>query len=169
MTLLNESALGLAGENTAIGDAIGLAVKRLGEQKANTRVLILMTDGANTAGEIAPLKAAELAAAKQLKIYTIGIGADEMIVRSLFGKRKVNPSTDLDEKTLIKIAESTGGYYYRARNAEELENIYKRLDELEPTESDKHYFRPRKELFYWPLTIALVLSGLIGIKHWGTL
>ncbi len=169
MTLLNESALGLAGENTAIGDAIGLAVKRLGEQKANTRVLILMTDGANTAGAIAPLKAAELAAAKQLKIYTIGIGADEMIVRSLFGKRKVNPSTDLDEKTLIKIAESTGGHYYRARNAEELENIYKRLDELEPTESDKHYFRPRKELFYWPLTIALVLCGIIGIKHRGTL
>lgn len=168
MTLLNESALGLAGENTAIGDAIGLAVKRLGEQKANSRVLILMTDGANTAGEIAPLKAAELAATKQLKIYTVGIGADEMIVRSLFGKRKVNPSTDLDEKTLIKIAESTGGHYYRARNAEELENIYKRLDELEPTESDKHYFRPRKELFYWPLTIALMLYGFISIKHWGT-
>jgi len=165
ITLLNESALGLAGENTAIGDAIGLAVKRLGDQPANSRVLILMTDGANTAGEISPLKAAELAAAKHLKIYTIGIGADEMIVRSFFGKRKVNPSVDLDETTLIKIAESTGGRYYRARNAEELENIYMRLDELEPIEKEKQYFRPRSELFYWPLSAALCLIGLVCLQR----
>lgn len=165
MTLLNESALGLAGENTAIGDAIGLAVKRLGDQPANSRVLILMTDGANTAGEISPLKAAELAAAKQLKIYTIGIGADEMIIRSFFGKRKVNPSADLDEKTLIKIAESTGGRYYRARNAEELENIYMRLDELEPVAKDRQYFRPHNELFYWPLSAALCLIGLVCLQR----
>ncbi|MDO9107049.1 MAG: VWA domain-containing protein [Methylovulum sp.] len=165
ITLLNESALGLAGDNTAIGDAIGLAVKRLGDQPANSRVLILMTDGANTAGEISPLKAAELAAAKHLKIYTIGIGADEMLVRSLFGTRKVNPSVDLDEDTLVKIAESTGGRYYRARNAEELENIYMRLDELEPIEKDKQYYRPRSELFYWPLSAALCLAGLICLKR----
>ncbi|MGZ8239382.1 MAG: vWA domain-containing protein, partial [Methylobacter sp.] len=150
ITLLNESALGLAGENTAIGDAIGLAVKRLKNQPGNSRVLVLMTDGANTAGEVSPLKAAELAAENNLKIYTIGIGADEMIVRSFFGNRKVNPSTDLDEKTLIKIAETTGGHYYRARNTDELNNIYMRLDELEPIEKDKQYFRPRTELFYWP-------------------
>lgn len=161
VTLLNEAALGLAGENTAIGDAIGLAVKRLGQQNANSRVLILMTDGANTAGEIAPLKAAELAANTKLKIYTIGIGADEMVVRSFFGSRKVNPSADLDEDSLIKIAESTGGHYYRARNAQELENIYLRLDELEPVTSDKQYFRPHSELFYWPLAVALVLLGLL--------
>jgi Ca-activated chloride channel family protein len=165
ITLLNESALGLAGENTAIGDAIGLAVKRLGDQPANSRVLILMTDGANTAGEISPLKAAELAAAKHLKIYTIGIGADEMIVRSFFGKRKVNPSADLDEDMLVKIAESTGGHYYRARNAEELENIYMRIDELEPIEKDKQYFRPRSELFYWPLSAALCLIGLVCLQR----
>ncbi len=163
VTLLNEAALGLAGENTAIGDAIGLAVKRLGEQNANSRVLILMTDGANTAGEIAPLKAVELAANTKLKIYTIGIGADEMIVRSFFGSRKVNPSADLDEDSLIKIAESTGGHYYRARNAQELENIYLRLDELEPVTSDKQYFRPHSELFYWPLAMALVLLGGICV------
>ena len=165
ITLLNESALGLAGENTAIGDAIGLAVKRLGNQPAQSRVLILMTDGANTAGEISPLKAAELAASKQLKIYTIGIGADEMIIRSFFGNRKVNPSVDLDEKTMIKIAESTGGHYYRARNIEELNNIYKRLDELEPVEKDKQYYRPRSELFYWPLSAALGLAGIICLAR----
>ena len=165
LTLLNESVIGLAGENTAIGDAIGLAVKRLKNQAANSRVLILMTDGANTAGEIAPLKAAELAAASHLKIYTIGIGADEMIVRSLFGSRKVNPSRDLDENTLVKIAESTGGRYFRARNADELNNIYMLLDKLEPVEKDKQYFRPRSELYIWPLSLALVLVTVICLSR----
>ncbi|HEY8036042.1 MAG TPA: VWA domain-containing protein [Methylobacter sp.] len=164
MTLLNEAVIGLAGDNTAIGDAIGLAVKRLKNESANSRVLVLMTDGANTAGEITPLKAAELAAANDLKIYTIGIGADEMIVRNFFGNRKVNPSVDLDEKTLIKIAESTGGQYYRARNTDELNNIYMRLDELEPVEKDKQYFRPRSELYYWPLSLALVLAAAIALS-----
>ncbi|MDD4906495.1 MAG: VWA domain-containing protein [Methylobacter tundripaludum] len=164
MTLLNESVIGLAGDNTAIGDAIGLAVKRLKSEQANSRVLVLMTDGANTAGEVSPLKAAELAAANHLKIYTIGIGADEMIVRSFFGNRKVNPSVDLDEKTLIKIAESTGGQYYRARNTDELNNIYMRLDELEPVEKDKQYFRPRSELYYWPLSLALGLAAAIALS-----
>ncbi len=163
MTLLNESAIGLAGENTAIGDAIGLAVKRLLNQPTDSRVLILLTDGANTAGEVSPLKAAELAAANKLKIYTIGVGADEMIVRSFFGNRKVNPSQDLDEDTLVKIAESTGGRYFRARSADELNNIYMLLDQLEPVEKDKQFFRPRTDLFYWPLALALLLSGVISI------
>jgi Ca-activated chloride channel family protein len=162
MTLLNESAIGLAGENTAIGDAIGLAIKRLKNQPADSRVLILLTDGANTAGEVSPLKAAELAAANKLKIYTIGVGADEMIVRSFFGNRKVNPSADLDENTLVKIAESTGGRYFRARSADELNNIYMLLDQLEPIEKDKQFFRPRTDLFYWPLALALLLSGVVG-------
>lgn len=163
-TLLNEAVIGLAGDNTAIGDAIGLAVKRLKDEQANSRVLILMTDGANTAGEVSPLKAAELAAANHLKIYTIGIGADEMIVRNFFGNRKINPSLDLDEKALIKIAESTGGQYYRARNTDELNNIYRRLDELEPVEKDKQYFRPRSELYYWPLSLALILAAIIAVS-----
>ncbi|MBK8816748.1 MAG: VWA domain-containing protein [Methylococcaceae bacterium] len=163
MTLLDEAAIGLAGENTAIGDAIGLAIKRLKNQPVDSRVLILLTDGANTAGEVSPLKAAELAAAEKLKIYTIGVGADEMIVRSFFGSRKVNPSADLDENTMVKIAESTGGRYFRARSADELNNIYMLLDKLEPIEKDKQFFRPRTELFYWSLALALALSGLIGI------
>lgn len=164
MTLLNEAVIGLAGDNTAIGDAIGLAVKRLKNEQTNSRVLVLMTDGANTAGKVSPLKAAELAAANHLKIYTIGIGADEMIVRNFFGNRKINPSVDLDEKTLIKIAESTGGQYYRARNTDELNNIYMRLDELEPVEKDKQYFRPRSELYYWPLSLALALAAVIALS-----
>lgn len=163
LTLLDESAIGLAGENTAIGDAIGLAVKRLKNQQTDSRVLILLTDGANTAGEIAPLKAAELAAEEHLKIYTIGIGADEMVVRSFFGARKVNPSVDLDEKTLTAIAEKTGGRYFRARDTEELEQIYHILDKLEPVEKDKQYFRPKKALYYWPLAASLLLAAAIAV------
>ena len=164
-TLLDEAVIGLAGDNTAIGDAIGLAVKRLKNQPANSRVLILLTDGANTAGEVSPLKAAELAAASQLKIYTIGVGADEMIVRTFFGSRKVNPSRDLDENTLVKVAESTGGRYFRARNSDELNNIYMLLDKLEPVEKDKQYFRPQTELYVWPLGMALALVTFICLSR----
>lgn len=163
MTLLSEAFIGLAGESTAIGDAIGLAVKRLRTQPSNSRVLILMTDGANTAGVISPLKAADLAAEHRLKIYTIGIGADEMIVRSLFGNRRVNPSRDLDEKTLKAIAEKTGGKYFRARNTDEFNTIYTLLDELEPIEKDKQFFRPKTELYIWPLGFSLFLMLLIVI------
>ncbi len=160
--LLNEDFIGITDDKpqTSIGDAIGLAVKRL-ETQENSKVLILLTDGANTAGEVKPLKAAELAASKNLKIYTIGIGADEVLVRSLFGTRKINPSKDLDEKTLTAIAKTTGGKYFRARNTEELNKIYQHLDELEPVEKDKRYFRPRKALYFYPLSIALMLATII--------
>ena len=160
-TLLEESAIGLAGEKTAIGDAIGLAVKRLRDNPENQRVLILLSDGANTAGAVQPLQAAELAAKDKLKIYTIGVGADEMIVRDFFGSRKVNPSEDLDEETMTALATKTGGRYFRARDTAELEKIYAMLDELEPVERDKRYYRPHAELFPWPLGVALVLAGLL--------
>jgi len=162
-TLLYESVIGLAGKQTAIGDAIGLAVKRLRRQETESRVLILLTDGANTAGEVEPLKAADLAAAEHLKIYTIGIGADEMVVQSFFGARRVNPSADLDEKTLKAIAEKTGGRYFRARDTAELEKIYDLLDELEPIEQDKQYFRPTQTLYPWPLSFAFLLASLLII------
>lgn len=163
-TLLNEAFIGITEDDpqTSIGDAIGLAVKRLQDQKTDSRVLILLTDGANTAGELTPLKAAEIAAEHHLKIYTIGIGADEMLVRSLFGTRRVNPSADLDEKTLTAIAKITSGRYFRARNSEELEHIYFMLDQLEPVEKDKQYFRPKSELFFWPLAAALLLTAVLA-------
>jgi len=127
--LLNEAALGLAGKQTAIGDAIGLGVKRLQSLPESNRVLILLTDGQNTAGEIDPLQAAKLASQAGVKIYTIGIGADELVVQGFFGPRRINPSRDLDEKTLTEIASSTGGQYFRARNLEELDQIYSLLDD----------------------------------------
>ena len=168
-TLLYESVIGLAGKSTAIGDAIGIAVKRLREQGENSHVLILLTDGANTAGAVDPVEAAGLAAKEGLKIYTIGIGADEMIVRDFFGSRRVNPSADLDEDALRTIAEKTGGRYFRARDTEELEKIYQLLDELEPVEKDTQRFRPRMALYYWPLSAAVLIAAsllLAGFRGW---
>jgi len=162
-TLLNESEIGLAGRETAIGDAIGLAVKRLRDDAAADRVLVLLTDGANTSGEVQPLQAAEFAARDGLTIYTVGVGADEMMVKDFFGSRVVNPSADLDEDTLRTIAERTGGRYFRARDAVSLEKIYEILDELEPVESDVEIVRPVDELFYWPLGLAYVLALLAAL------
>jgi len=160
-TLLDEAVIGLAGKATAIGDAIGLAVKRLRERDEANRVLVLLTDGANTTGQVDPKEAARLAAGEGLKIYTIGVGADEVLVRDLFGMRKVNPSAELDEDTLKAIAEITGGRYFRARNTDELEQIYQLLDKLEPVTEDARSFRPRKALFYWPLAGALLIAALM--------
>ncbi|CAI8792340.1 vWA domain-containing protein [Methylococcus capsulatus] len=157
--LLDEAAIGLAGDKTAIGDAIGLAIKRLRDNPADQRVLILLSDGANTAGQVQPLQAAELAAREGLKIYTIGVGADEMIVRDFFGTRRVNPSEDLDEAAMTAIAEKTGGRYFRARNTEELDRIYALLDRLEPIARDARYFRPRDELYPWPLGLGLLAGA----------
>jgi len=163
-TLLDEAEIGLAGKETAIGDAIGLAVKRLQHNDIKSKVLILLTDGASNAGEVKPIKAAELAAQEGLKIYTIGIGADEMLVRSFFGTRHVNPSADLDEKTLKAIANKTGGRYFRARDTRALEGIYKLLDELEPVKKGSQTFRPRTALYPWPLSIALLLASLLLVR-----
>ena len=158
-TMLDDATIGLAGKETAIGDAIGLAVKRLRRDEIEHRILLLLTDGANTSGEVEPLKAAELAATEGLKIYTIGIGADSMEVGSfLFGTQTVNPSRDLDENTLKAIAQSTGGQYFRAKDTQGLEKIYETLDELEPREADSEFFRPIQTLFHWPLGLALLLS-----------
>jgi Ca-activated chloride channel family protein len=159
-TLLEESVIGLAGKETAIGDSIGLAIRTLEDAgvEQGRRVLLLLTDGANTAGAVEPRKAAELATQRKLVIYTIGIGADSLTVRSLFGLREINPSADLDEETLTAIAEQTGGRYFRARDTAEFEEIYRILDELEPAESDERGFRPITELFHWPLGAAVLVA-----------
>jgi len=163
--LLLESAIGLAGERTAIGDAIGLALKRLDANPQGTQVLILMTDGANTAGEVTPIKAAKLAAQSGLKIYTIGIGSDEIEHRSWFGLRKPNPAAQLDEKSLREIAWLTGGRYFRAHDTQRLAEIYALLDELEPLDKDEQSFRPTSALFYWPLAFALLLAAIICLNR----
>lgn len=126
--LLREAQIGFAGKNTAIGDAIGLSIKKLQDRPQQSRVLILLTDGANTGGSVEPLDAASMAAEENIRTYTLGVGAEEMLVGGLFGARRVNPSADLDEETLKTIANTTGGRYFRARNTQELQQIYLILD-----------------------------------------
>jgi len=160
---LNEAQIGFAGQKTAIGDAIGLALKRMKKSSEKSKVLILLTDGANTAGTVTPLDAAKMAAEHGLKIYTLGFGADELIVSSFFGNRRINPSADLDESTLQKIAELTAGQYFRARSIDELVKIYQLLDELEPQPAAGKGIVPQQSLFYWPLGAALLLSILLAL------
>jgi Ca-activated chloride channel family protein len=128
------------------------------QKKESNRVLLLLTDGQNTAGKISPEQALELAVAKNITIYTIGIGADVMLQRSLFGTRKVNPSSELDEKSLQNIATKNGGKYFRARNSEGMAEIYQLLDQLEPVEQEQQQMRPLSALFYWPLSVALFIA-----------
>ncbi len=160
--LLQEAFTGLAGQATAIGDAIGLAVKRVSKQRGDNtsstaiqknisddRVLILLTDGVSNRGEITPLKAAELAAKKGLKIYTVGIGN--------------RGSRELDETTLREIARITGGQYFRAYTTADLLKIYSLLDQLEPVEKEVKSYRPIKALFYIPLSAGLALAALLAL------
>ena len=163
-TWLDEARIGIAGKNTAIGDAIGLALKRLRQRPAQSRVLILVTDGANNGGQIDPLTAARLAAEEGVKIYPIGIGADpeENSAQGLFG---INPGVDLDEPALQEIATLTGGQYFRARDGKELAAIKDTLDQLEPVAQHPTQARPAQALYSWPLACALLLSALLVIRE----
>jgi len=157
-SMLRDSAIGLAGKQTAIGDAVGLALKRLGNDRGSDRVLILLSDGKNTAGAVDPRRAALLARQAGLKVYTIGIGSETTASGTFFGIRVLNPTDTLDEATLRAIAVSTGGAYFRATDTESLEKIYTQLDALEPTARDAETLRPLRELFMWPMSVALVIS-----------
>ena len=161
--LLTEAPVGIAGGKTAVGDAIGLAVKRLRKRPQQDKVIILLTDGANNVGEVEPKKAAELAAFDKIKIYTIGVGADELRMPSLFGSlgRITNPSADLDEETLQAVADTTNGRYFRAKDTQKLLEIYDLIDELEPIDQDPETYRPIQALYFWPLSAAVLFFSLI--------
>lgn len=163
--MLKDAAIGLAGKQTAIGDAIGLTLKRLRKSKNAERVLVLLTDGANTGGTMAPVRAAELSASEGLRIYTIGIGAQSIDVDENSGAQSITPASDLDENTLFAIADLTGGAYFRAGDSESLEKIYQRLDELEPTKDVQSVFRPTLTLYPWPLSVALLISIVICVRR----
>ena len=166
--MVSETVLGLAGEQTAIGDAIGLAVKRLRERPMQERVLVLLTDGADTASRVDPLSAARFASAEEITIHTVGVGADEEVASRWLGTLRSRARTGLDESTLQAIADMTGGRYFRARDTAELEEIYRLIDALEPIGGDDEVFRPTRELFHWPLglsAVLFVLSALIGVRR----
>jgi Ca-activated chloride channel homolog len=136
-------------------------VKRLAALPEQARVLILLTDGVNNAGSIAPREAARAAKAAGVRIYTIGIGATRMRVPGFFGSQLVNPSADLDADMLSGIATQTGGRFFRATDSSELADAYRAIDALEPMPQTGPTLRPRHELFRWPLLAAIVLLLLV--------
>ena len=154
---LQGAAVGLAGTETAIGDAIAVAVKRLSALPEQARVVVLLTDGVNNAGHITPREAARAAKAAGVRIYTIGIGATRMRVPDFFGSQLVNPSADLDASMLTSIATETGGRFFRATDTGELADAYRAINALEPVAQQGPTLRPRHELFRWPLLAAIVL------------
>ncbi len=154
---LDTVVVGIAGRETAIGDAIGLAVKRLRDRPEAQRVLILLTDGVNTAGALDPMKALELAETEGLRIHTVGVGSE---AGTSFMGLRVGAGAEIDEVLLRRIAERTGGGYFRARNAAELANIYIEIDRIEPVDQEGESLRPRAELFIWPLGLAVLSASL---------
>ncbi|WP_028117482.1 VWA domain-containing protein [Ferrimonas senticii] len=164
---LAEAVLELVGTQTAIGNAIALGTKRLAALDESSRVLILLTDGQNTAGQYTPEQAVQLAKQAGVKLYTIGVGASEVVQRRLFGSRTVNPSQDLDraEALFTELSESTGGRYFRARSTDELEQIYQLIDQLEPVARDESKWRPQTELYPYLLAPALLLLTLLLLRR----
>lgn len=153
--LLLDISTGLAGRHTAIGDAIGIAIKSMSEQKAKHKVLILITDGSNTMGFQNPVLAARAAHERGLTIYTIGVGSDNDALSRIYGQQNIPPGIALNETLLNQIATLTGGQYFRATNTFRLEEIYRSLDELEPVVYEYQSHRPRSELFMWPLLTGI--------------
>jgi len=163
---LLDSVVGLAGRETAIGDAIALAIKRLrgtGQDAAGAQVLVLLTDGVNTAGQVDPMKAAELARDKGVRIHTIAFGGDAG--RTMFGIRLPSDEAEIDEEALRRIADATGGRAFRARDANELAGIYAEIDRLEPVARPGESLRPMIERYPWPLAGAL-LAALLAMAPW---
>ena len=149
-SMLDDATIGLAGDHTAIGDALGLAIKKFTTENIKSRVLILLTDGGNNTGVIDPMEAAELAKQYKIKIYTIGIGASHLEISNWFGTQVINPSADLDENLLKTIASKTQGEYFRAEDQTALATILESINKLEPVSSENKTARPITALLYWP-------------------
>lgn len=159
-TQLREALPGFAGSSTAIGDAIGQAIVQLRDRPVDSRVLVLLTDGSNTFGSD-PIQASAIAQEAAIRIHTVGIGARSMQVTDPGGAiKQIDPSRDLDEVTLQRVADATGGQYFRARNPQQMVTIYAAIDQLEPV-SEPRYHTPQYSLYHWPLALALVPAALL--------
>lgn len=169
LNFVDQAQIGILEDATAIGMAIANGVNRLRDSKAKSKVLILLTDGENNAGEIDPITAANLAATFDIKIYTIAVGKEGNVMRPMndpvFGRRYVYAPSHIDVETLKKIAEATGGKEFHARSKDELDEIYKIIDGMEKTEVDKTTLVQYRELFSWFAyagLLLLVLEAVLG-------
>ncbi|MFH0800428.1 MAG: VWA domain-containing protein [Pseudomonadota bacterium] len=159
-TLLSDLEVGMAGDSTAIGDAIAVGTERIKNLKAQSKVMVLMTDGRSNSGQIAPEKAAEIAAAFGIKVYTIGIGTNKpapFMVDTVFGKQMVYQRVDLDEDTLRKIAEITKAKYYNASDTGKLASIYGDIDKLEKSGAKVKEYVEYDEFFHLFLIPAIII------------
>lgn len=168
--ILERLDIGAAGPNTAIGDAIGISLKRIADIKSRTNIIILLSDGRSNSGELEPQTAADIARDKGIKIYTIGVGgtgrAPFLVDDPIFGKRQVYQQVELDEATLRNIADTTGGLYFHARDLEGLKKIYATIDTLEKTKVEAPSFAEYNELYlYFLLPAFILLSGWIVLKN----
>lgn len=151
--LLNTDA-GMAGQSTSIGDALGLALKNLrNEKNKDNKVIILLSDGESNDGALSMAQAINLAEKEGIKVYTIGVGAEANFINSLFGLR----NNELDEKSLKLLAQRTKGNYFRATDLNSLADIYNRIDSLEPEQTKGTFVQDKTDLFYIPLIMALVM------------
>lgn len=169
-SILSRLQIGAAGRTTAIGDAIGISLKRLEDIESRSNVIILLTDGRSNSGELAPTTAAEIARQKEVKVYTVGVGgrgrAPFLINDPVFGQRYVYQQVDLDEGTLEEIARQTGGLYFRAEDLEGLQKIYNTIDTMEKTEVKTKIYADYNELYLYLLLPAFVLLGLwVALKN----
>lgn len=153
---LEESAIGMAGRATAIGDALGLAIVKLRDDPAAAKTVLLLSDGTNNAGEAEPEDAARLAKDFGIRIQTIGMGSE----KTSDAGDPIDPSADLDEATLKQIAEITGGAFFRARTTDELSQVYQEIDRIESSEADAPPVAPRIDIRNWLLAAMAALLGL---------
>jgi len=163
---IHDVSAGLAGNTTSIGDALGLSLKHLEQLSPKGRVIILLTDGVSNSGVLSPMKAAELASAMHIKIYTIGLSADARVPLNVWSQN--NQGTDvLDEATLKKIAKMTDGHYFKATDGQSLNAVYQTINQLEKMQGPMMSVRPRHEYYVWPLGLAFILLSLIAVSATG--
>lgn len=156
--ILQDTEAGMAGNSTSIGDALGMALKTMKEDKdKQNKVIVLLSDGESNDGALSMAEAIDMAEKEGIKIYTIGVGAEASFFGGLLGIR----NNELDEKSLQELAQRTKGNYFRATDLSSLKEIYDRIDKLEPVDHQGNIIREKKDLFYVPVVFALILSLLL--------
>jgi len=164
LSIVKELEIGMAGESTAIGSAMGVAINRLKNLEAKSKIVILLTDGRNNAGKVGPVEMSDVAKEMGVKFYTVGIGTvggqAPFEVDSFFGKRMIYQNVDLDVETLTKVATTTGGKFFNATNTQELESIYSIIDDLEKREIKVQTFTNYKDHYFYFLFFAMVILAL---------
>jgi Ca-activated chloride channel family protein len=169
---LKRGKIGMAGDATAIGDALATATKRVKDVDAKSRIVILLTDGTNTAGKVDPRTAAQAAASVGVRVYTIGVGSNGMVpmpVQGFFGETIQNVEVELDEALLREIAETTKGKYFKASDTEALVNVYKAIDELEKRKIEQNDYRRYEEKYFVLVALALLAllaEALFNLTRW---